>query len=284
LRSLINLDDTIMNQFEENPEGIANKINYLIQAIQYLEERLDNIEASLQINHQTSNFSSKVNVKQSLETATLKKIKLSESKLIEVYNDIPQLLSEYAITVSLTTSSYRQIGQIPIVLENMIRGNYWVIATEDDNYWLFPNIKLNLNLHKLKTVKYLFKFPEDINARTNQFTVLKPAKLTLMPSGYEWQLLEPGELEFASYRGYQWQSELELADWQREQLQSLLKQADRERQQIQSEIQQISQERSALLSERSQSVATWQHTPEFKIGQLVRKTIDFIRKSFAKLS
>jgi hypothetical protein len=283
LRSPINLDDTIMNQFEENTEGIANKINYLIQAIQYLEERLNYLENSLQINHQTSASASRINVKQSVEIPTLKKLQLSESKLVEVYNDVPQLLSEYAITVSLTSSSYRQIGQIPIVLENMIRGNYWAIATEDDNYWLFPNIKLNLNLHKLKTVKYLFKFPEDVNIRTNQFIILKPAKLTLMPSGYEWQLVQPGELEFASYRGYQWQSELELADWQREQLQSLLKEADRERQQIQSQIQQISQERSVLLSERSQSVATWQNTPEFKTGQILRKLINFIRKSFAKL-
>ncbi|PSB04283.1 hypothetical protein [Merismopedia glauca] len=226
-----------------------NNLENLNQEIIRLRKRLDNIESSLA-------FPESRQLNKALEIPKVSKIKLSEGKLVEVFNDVPQLLSAYATSVSLTASSYRQINQMPIVLENANWGNYWVIATEDD-YWLLPNIKLKLNIHKLKTIKYLFKLEKKSSANTDEYSLIKPAKVSLMPNGCEWKLEASGKIEFGSYREFQWRSELEIIDLQSQKLQSLLEQADRQSQELQSQIDRIPEERSLLISQLSESLNNW---------------------------
>ncbi|NCT43872.1 MAG: hypothetical protein GPJ35_11110 [Microcystis aeruginosa G11-09] len=49
-----------------------------------------------------------------------------------LYNDVPQILLEYATKLSLTPESYRQKTEGAILLEEAARGNYWVVSTEEE--------------------------------------------------------------------------------------------------------------------------------------------------------
>jgi hypothetical protein len=68
-----------------------------------------------------------------LELSKVPRLDLSESKLVELYNECPQILELTAIRVNLTADSYRQSDRDKIFLEKVVNGNYWVIATQNDD-------------------------------------------------------------------------------------------------------------------------------------------------------
>jgi WD40 repeat protein len=232
----------------------------LSQEINELEKRLKSIEELQDKNE----LKGAVRITGSLEITKLNRIDLSESKLVEVYNDCPQLLEIYAIQANLTPESYRQTSEGKIWLNKVIHGNYWIIATENDTYWLFPALKASLNVHKIRTIKRLF---ECRGEEGNDFILSQPARVSIMPSGEEWKLEEPGILDFAKNKAVQSQTEIdrthgeikqlssELARVQQQyqqsqsqldKLLSLFKQSEADRQRMQAQIQQLSQERELV--------------------------------------
>lgn len=132
-----------------------------------------------------------------LETKTIKRIRTTSHKLVKIYNDIPQILLEYAIKLSLTPESYRQKTEGAILLEEAARGNYWVVSTEEEeeqSYWLFPNGNITFDIFRVDSVKYLFRLEGEQLSRDSEFIVKQPAQLTLLPSGKQWELESLGVL------------------------------------------------------------------------------------------
>ena len=124
---------------------------------------------------------------------------MSKTKLVEIYNDCPQVLSSSVVTVSVTADSYRQKTQGQIFLERTGRGNYWIIATKDEKYLLFPNSNISINIHKLKTVQFLFECIGKYSSNNGDFTLNQPARVAILPSGKEWKLEKKGRLVFGNY-------------------------------------------------------------------------------------
>jgi WD40 repeat protein len=127
-----------------------------------------------------------------------KALRLSEEKLINLYNYAPQILREYAVPVSVTAETYQKKTN-NIDLEYGINGYYWVILSEQNfskNYYLFPNGDKKINFYRLENqIESLFTIKGNISAQDHNFTLEKSAQIEILPSGKIWQLITKGIIE-----------------------------------------------------------------------------------------
>jgi hypothetical protein len=137
------------------------------------------------------------------EFLTLTKVKSSSAELVILYNYIPHFLEHLVVPVSLTSDSFCHQSQRELFLEkNELfleknkNGNGWIIATDDDKYWLFPKVNLKINSLMMTTFVALFKVQNEPDAEISEFILLKPAIVSRTDNGNQWKLEEPGELEF----------------------------------------------------------------------------------------
>jgi len=166
---------------EKSPE-----VEHLEQILRSLLQRVEKLEKSRT-----------VPVIESLDIKIIKPLKISPPNLVKIYNDIPEILLEYAVRVSLTTESYRQKTQGAVLLQQAPRGNYWVIWTETEftrKYWLVPNGNTNFNIFRLDSVKHLFRLEGEELSRDTEFILKEPAQVNLLPNGQQWQLEKLGVL------------------------------------------------------------------------------------------
>jgi hypothetical protein len=120
----------------------------------------------------------------------------SNMQLVSVYNMNARSLSEQATTVSeseYTAEQRRLGGNVQPVLECDSRGNYWVIGEGNIEY-LVPKAKMKINEHNYLTVSTFFNCSGYNPNLSNNFTLIKPAKLSSI--GDKWELIETGELQF----------------------------------------------------------------------------------------
>jgi hypothetical protein len=179
-------------------DDLLRRIKRLHQIIeQNLAPRITNIETYLStLTERVQNGS--VIVTGNLQTEQITPLNISESELVQVYNDVPKVLLKNSIIAELTAKSYREDrNNEPIFLENDENGKYWIIVSNQNNIFLLPSINIKLHIHKLKTVEKLFYFHGDTAALDTQFILTKPAKVSTLPNGKEWKLEEKGILEFS---------------------------------------------------------------------------------------
>jgi len=127
------------------------------------------------------------------------KVDFSEKELIILYNYIPRLIEKSAILVNLSPNYYTSAKQ-EILLTEDPRGNYWIIATDYDIYWLFPVAKLNgrVNPRVNEAFNFLFEFQNYENSDSREFILKKPAKVNLARSREDWIIEEAGFLDFGN--------------------------------------------------------------------------------------
>lgn len=163
-----------------------SELEKIITYVQKLEKRLKQLESK-----------EAIIVQGFLQNQQPKPLKISVDKLINLYNDIPHILNEYAIEVSLTFQSYRQNNEGNIILEKVVKGNYWVIFLENieiNDYYLLPNGNRKIRPYKLETINHLFNLKGLKNNNEEEFTLIKPCQLNILPSGKEWKIKHKGEL------------------------------------------------------------------------------------------
>lgn len=174
-------------------------IELLSKKVSLIEGNFEELTKSLAKGSYPVKLARSIKVTESLITPQIQAIEISKSQLIQTYNEIVALLSGYAIPVTLTPESYRNLDRDSIFLETTIKGNYWVITTIEDKqhqYWLVPNSNLKFNIHQLKTIEILFTFKGNYNSQTTEFILQEPASLSLLPNNKHWKLLQPGILFF----------------------------------------------------------------------------------------
>ncbi len=136
-----------------------------------------------------------------MEMQNIEKVDFSENELIILYNYIPRLIEKSAILVNLSPSYYTN-GKQEILLTEDTKGNYWVIATDYDIYWLFPiaTLKGKFNHHVNEALNLLFEFKNYENSENREFTLKKPAKVYPAISREGWILESTGFLDFTNLR------------------------------------------------------------------------------------
>ncbi|MEB3148046.1 MAG: hypothetical protein VKL60_03380, partial [Sphaerospermopsis sp.] len=161
--------------------------------------RITNIENYLStLTEKVQNGS--VIVTSAFTTEKITPLNISELELIEVYNNVPKVLLKNSIIAELTAKSYREDNQNqPVLLEKDENGKYWIIVSNQNNIFLLPSMNIKLHIHKLKTVEKLFDFRGITPTVDTHFLLIKPARVSSLPSGKEWKLLEKGILEFTNH-------------------------------------------------------------------------------------
>ncbi|MEA5577358.1 hypothetical protein [Anabaena sp. UHCC 0451] len=129
----------------------------------------------------------------------LEKVDFSEQELIILYNYIPRLIEKTAILVNLSPNYYTNGTQETLLTEDN-RGNYWIIATDNDIYWLFPITKLNgkINPSVNEAFNLLFQNHNYNNSDTREFILKKPAQVYPARNAEGWILTQPGLIEFGN--------------------------------------------------------------------------------------
>ncbi|MGK7877634.1 MAG: hypothetical protein AB4426_31330 [Xenococcaceae cyanobacterium] len=174
-------------------------------------------------------------------------LNLSEAELLKIYNHVPKALSRKVIKVSVIAAESLRNKQ-HILLEEAKNGSYWIITPEERTDWLFPKGNLSIN-PQYETVKSLFDCHGYQPENAREFTLKKPARVSLVPNGKKWQLEEKGILKFGKASPLaQLETELEQAHKERVQLQEQLAQFKQGYQQLQSRLTQSEQKCQQLLS------------------------------------
>ncbi len=253
--NISNILDGLKKEFKDDINtSKLEKEHQQTQKFAKLEARLNFLEKTLRQSHSSNNQA--IPVTGALEVPKIIPIKISPEKLREIYHEVPQVLSAYAIRVSLTADSYRKKTSGEIYLEKLGRGNYWVIALEAkdrEQYCLFPYGNLTVNLHSLKTVECLFQFKEKHSTQTTEFTVVKPAIVSLLPNGQQWKLEIKGVLDFRNpYRSSSARSQVDKNQIEDSQLQSQIEHLSQENQQLKSQMSEVLSQLKQANEERQQ--------------------------------
>ncbi len=121
-----------------------------------------------------------------------------EKDLVKTYNKNPTYLSGYPTEVSETEESIeeRRLGKSQAaVFEKVRNGTYWIVTVQDRRY-LVPKGGMKFNQNNYQTAQSLFEFQGYQPGVSIDFQLLKPGKVSVVPSGDKWELVERGVLQF----------------------------------------------------------------------------------------
>lgn len=135
--------------------------------------QIDQSECSHTINAQTPHFVEKYNIDKSLSD------ELVISAVIETQESVENRLA---------------VVSKAIFLSNTNKGKYWIVE-ENNQYFLVPYPKININEHNKYTIKNLFECNDSSSGDYN-FQLIQPAKVSKIDSGL-WKLEQKGKLEFS---------------------------------------------------------------------------------------
>jgi hypothetical protein len=179
---------------------LQHKVDYLMKVVYFLETKLGSLELSLlelqNISPPPLPLQGAVQVNGFFAQSHQPKVNLSEEELIELYNNIPQVLNAYAVSVSLTAESYREETSGKIFFEINASGSYWLLSCESDNCWLVPSVNLKPNIYRVRTLERIFITLGGISADSRDFILEKPARVSRQQNNKLWQLENLGKLEF----------------------------------------------------------------------------------------
>jgi hypothetical protein len=152
----------------------------LAQQIQELEAYIESLVDSLQRNERPVGLTPVRRIFDALLIQETPQLELAAAKFIERYNDLPGILSAYAITVNLTTASYQSRDYQQAVFDRQPQGNYWIIMTTPDRGWLVPNPAKNTA--SLNSLKFAFDLSTLSQTATNHSHLLVPTLVQLLPT------------------------------------------------------------------------------------------------------
>jgi hypothetical protein len=166
--------------------------------LQEIEKYLDDLVASLKRGELPVNLQ---RVSQVFDAAIVElppSLDVPVGKFIELYNDLPNILTAYAFDTNLTANSYKDASQ-GIIFERFSRGNYWILPIglpADGNAWLVLNKFQILSLDRLGSLKYSFDIVGDTDGNDDRvYHLQKPAVVKRLPTpSASWKLVERGLL------------------------------------------------------------------------------------------
>jgi hypothetical protein len=173
------------------------EVHTINRQIQQLEIYLNNLVSALTRGELPVNLQTVTQIFDNAISSLPPILHLSEDQFIGTYNDIPQILTAYAINITLSEDSYHQTTEV--FFHRLSQGNYWVIPTQliQDGGWLIPNPLKNLVLDRMKSLEFSFDldiFPTG-NNQSNYFLVA-PALVKILPivEPLTWKLIQRGKL------------------------------------------------------------------------------------------
>jgi WD40 repeat protein len=175
-------------------------LDRVIQRLQALENKFEELMLSLMAGQIPIKLTKAASIEGAKVEAPTPQLKLSESKFVQIYNEIPIVLQAYTISIDWTIDSYQNPKRPPLILEPRANSNYWVIPALVENrviYWLVPNPLRQIRFDKLERLIYLFDCPE--LSRINQdaeFHLVEPGRVSYYfdTGTAKWKLEQQGKL------------------------------------------------------------------------------------------
>lgn len=179
-------------------------LDRVIQQLQTLETKFDELMLSLMAGQIPVKLTKAVSIEGAKVEAPTPQLKLSKSKFVQIYNEIPIVLQAYTISVDWTIDSYQNPKRPPLILEPRPNSNYWIIPTLVENqiiYWLVPNPLRQIRFDKLERLTYLFDYPQlDRTNKDAEFHLIEPGKVSYYfdTGTAKWKLEQQGKLTVTS--------------------------------------------------------------------------------------
>ena len=171
----------------------------LAQQLQELETYIESLVDSLQRNERPVGLTPVRRVFDALLIQEIPRLELPAAKFIELYNDLPSILSAYAITVNLTTAAYQNRDYRQAIFDRQTQGNYWILMTKTDQGWLVPNPTKNTS--SLNSLNFAFDLATATQTPTNSTHLQLPALVQLLPTApATWKVTQRGQLGEARSR------------------------------------------------------------------------------------
>ncbi|KPQ40054.1 MAG: Protein of unknown function (DUF3584) [Phormidium sp. OSCR] len=103
------------------------------------------------------------------------------------------------IVVSPDNIKEMRAKDVPILLTQQTRGNYWIIRDPSSSrLCLAPQPKISFNEHNIEFTKKIFECQNYDDLKRQRFEVIKPAFVKQLETEEKWEIQEKGELVFIS--------------------------------------------------------------------------------------
>jgi hypothetical protein len=168
--------------------------------IQEIESHLNSLTESLQRGDLPINIKKITQVFDGLVTLDRLPIDIPADKFIDLYNDLPNILTGYAIGATLSDESYREPNVSQITFHRLDRGTYWIFPTDrigrQGAAWLVPNPLKDIKIDRNKSLNFSFDIDASSQNNSNILILTKPALVQILPNSdrLTWKLTERGEL------------------------------------------------------------------------------------------
>lgn len=125
-------------------------------------------------------------------------IKTPFDELVNIYNQNPEVLASEITQVEVleTKVSLEETeGYVEGYFTIAQDGKYWIVDREEGSF-LVPKAGLNLNEEGYKSLQSWFECYGDFIASNGHFKLLQPARVAVMETASQWELLHRGILQF----------------------------------------------------------------------------------------
>ena len=188
-----------INQSEPEIDSLTqNRSNNKL--IQDIESHLNSLTDSLQKGEFPVNIKRITQVFDSAVTIDRLPIDIPADKFVDLYNDLPNILTGYAIGATLSDESYREPDVSQITFQRLDRGTYWIFPTDrigrQGAAWLVPNPLKDIKIERNKSLNFSFDIDSSSQNNSNILLLTKPALVQILPNSdrLTWKLTERGEL------------------------------------------------------------------------------------------
>jgi tetratricopeptide (TPR) repeat protein len=189
-----------INQSEEPEIDSLTQNRSNTKLIQDIESHLNSLTDSLQKGEFPVNIKKITQVFDGLVTSDRLPIDVPADKFVDLYNDLPNILTGYAIGATLSDESYREPDVSQITFQRLDRGTYWIFPTDrigrQGAAWLVPNPLKDIKIDRNKSLNFSFDIDSSSQKNSNILILTKPALVQILPNSdrLTWKLTERGEL------------------------------------------------------------------------------------------
>ena len=189
-----------INQSEESEIDAMTQSRSNNKLIQDIESHLNSLIDSLQKGELPVNLKKITQVFDGMVTIDRLPIDVPADKFVDLYNDLPNILTGYAIGATLSDESYRDQAVSQITFDRLDRGTYWIFPTDrigrQGAAWLVPNPLKDIKIDRSKSLNFSFDIDSSSQNNSNILILIKPALVQILPNSDRliWKLTERGEL------------------------------------------------------------------------------------------
>ena len=189
-----------INQSEEPESDALTQNRSNTKLIQDIESHLNSLTDSLQKGEFPVNIKKITQVFDAVVTIDRLPTDVPADKFLDLYNDLPNILTGYAIGAILSDESYREPDVSQITFERLDRGTYWIFPTDrigrQGAAWLVPNPLKDIKIDRNKSLNFSFDIDSSSQNNSNILILTKPALVQILPNSdrLTWKLTERGEL------------------------------------------------------------------------------------------